>query len=632
METKSRKFRKLRNNLKRDEVIAAEFSLSHFKSSTVNKDKFVKYPQERAKVIPVMKAYYLNEDRPAAEDQGAGGFLPFRQMKLSSFINQQQAVKRLTKNLRERFENDTILIVGNWSAGNVKYHEPIKGVGMRRMLAKEGFQVYLLDEFRTSSLCPSCQNGELETFKKVQDPRPYQRENYPIADRHGLLRYKNQQCLKAVTSTIEATDKVPLRRLWNRDIAATLNFRRILFSLRANGDRPERFCKSKKPPSTGPKRNYRYINPRYSEVTLETPTLVIEVDESEDDPNGPDYSDEDVEQMFITSDLTTKTDGSIRKYSPARHGIICGGDNISRRPYYLADIYNEYRKKKDAQQAYSINQEVRPYIDQLMGCLQEYKKDIADAPNTEDAIIVLHYLVKPNLKTICNAIDHSKFNWAKVGFFDGEEELVSMTKQLKRKGSFVDHRFIYKADGVVRLQEAHDIEICLVEASGKYLNQETRKIHFDHHKANYGCLAMLKTIADQYKYASVDVFEQLKIYFVHAADNKIKLWSLSYQDEVFHFWREGVLNIEPKFEDKEMYQQDAINYYWTFKCKLEETLDIIKKIQVSHKSNIKKNRYNSGETPKSLSEIINPSIIKLTENDHKKGMTDLGPFGSSEHD
>ncbi|KAG1183379.1 hypothetical protein G6F36_008492 [Rhizopus arrhizus] len=206
-----------------------------------------------------------------------------------------------------------------------------------------------------------------------------------------------------------------------------------------------------------------------------------------------------------------------------------------------------------------------------------------------------------------------------------------MTKQLKRKGSFVNHRFIYKADGVVRLQEAHDIEICVVEVSGEYLNQETRKIYFDHHKANYGCLAMLKTIADQYKYASVDVFEQLKIYFVHAADNKIKLWSLSYQDEVFHFWREGVLNIEPKFEDKEMYQQDAINYYWTFKCKLEETLDTIKKLQISHKDNRKKSRYNSGETPKLLSEIINPSIIKLTENEHKKGMADLGPFDSPEH-
>ncbi|KAG0753763.1 hypothetical protein G6F57_014079 [Rhizopus arrhizus] len=254
IETKSRKFRKLRNNLKRDEVIAAELSLSHFKSSTVNKDKFIEYLQERAKVTHVMKAYYLNEDRPAAEDQGAGGFLPFRKMKFSSFINQQQADKRLAKKLRERFGNDSILILGNWSAGKVKYHEPIRGVGMRRMLAKEGFQVYLLDEFRTSSLCPSCQNGELETFKKVQNPRPYQREKYPVVDRHGLLRCKNQQCLKAVMSTIETTDKAPLRRLWNRDMAATLNFRQILFSLRANGERPERFCRSKKPLSTGSKR------------------------------------------------------------------------------------------------------------------------------------------------------------------------------------------------------------------------------------------------------------------------------------------------------------------------------------------------------------------------------------------
>ena len=79
IETKSRKFRKLRKNLKRDEVIAAEFSLSHFKSSTVNKDRFVEYLQERAKVTLVMKAYYLNEDRPAEEDQRAAGFYPLKQ-------------------------------------------------------------------------------------------------------------------------------------------------------------------------------------------------------------------------------------------------------------------------------------------------------------------------------------------------------------------------------------------------------------------------------------------------------------------------------------------------------------------------------------------------------------------------
>ncbi|KAG0758207.1 hypothetical protein G6F16_010444 [Rhizopus arrhizus] len=175
-------------------------------------------------------------------------------MKLSSFINQQQADKRLAKKFRKEFGNDAILILGSWSAGNIKYHEPIRGVGMRRVLAKEGFQVYFLDGFRTSSLCPSCQNGKLKTFKKVQNPRTYQREKYPITDRHGLLRCKNQQCLKVVTSTIEATAKAPLYRFWNRAMTATLNFRHILFSLRANDERPERFCISKKPLSTGSKR------------------------------------------------------------------------------------------------------------------------------------------------------------------------------------------------------------------------------------------------------------------------------------------------------------------------------------------------------------------------------------------
>ncbi|KAG0867331.1 hypothetical protein G6F16_008848 [Rhizopus arrhizus] len=187
IETKSRKFSKLRNNLKRDEVITAELSLSHFKPSTVNKDRFAEYLQERAEVTPAMKAYYLKEDRPV-EDQRTGSFLPFRKIKLSSFINQQQADKRPAKKLREKFGNDAILIVGNWLAGNVKYHESIRGVGMRRILGKEGFRMYLLDKFRTSSLFPSCQNRELEKFKKVQNPRPYQREKYPIADRHSLLR------------------------------------------------------------------------------------------------------------------------------------------------------------------------------------------------------------------------------------------------------------------------------------------------------------------------------------------------------------------------------------------------------------------------------------------------------------
>ncbi|KAG1054545.1 hypothetical protein G6F43_003446 [Rhizopus delemar] len=155
-------------------------------------------------------------------------------------------------------KEDCWLVLGNpsfsYRISNLQIVNKEKFVEYLQERVKEGFLVYLLDEFRISSLCPSYQNGELETFKKVQKPRPYQREKYPIADRHGHLRCKNQQCLKVVTSTIEATAKVPLRRLWNCDIAATLNFRHILFSLRANSERPERFCRSKKSLSTCSKR------------------------------------------------------------------------------------------------------------------------------------------------------------------------------------------------------------------------------------------------------------------------------------------------------------------------------------------------------------------------------------------
>ncbi|ORE09603.1 hypothetical protein BCV72DRAFT_260721 [Rhizopus microsporus var. microsporus] len=164
IETKSRKFKKLRESLKPDDVRAAEVSLSKYKSSTVNGDKFAKYLQERATITPVLSKYYANEDIPAVETN----LLPFRKMKLSSFINGQQADKRLARNLKTKFGDNATLIIDNWSAGNVKFHESIRGVGMRRVLAKQGFKICLLDECKTSSFCPSCLSGELGKFK-IQD-------------------------------------------------------------------------------------------------------------------------------------------------------------------------------------------------------------------------------------------------------------------------------------------------------------------------------------------------------------------------------------------------------------------------------------------------------------------------------
>ncbi|KAI9356462.1 hypothetical protein BD770DRAFT_458213 [Pilaira anomala] len=109
-------------------------------------------------------------------------------MKVCSHINEIQSTKCLSKNIRKKFGKDCILILGNWSSSRTRFHEPIKGNGLRNSLREEGFRVYLLDEFKTSSICPSCEN-KLTTFKECINPRPYRRSANPKVTCHGLLRY-----------------------------------------------------------------------------------------------------------------------------------------------------------------------------------------------------------------------------------------------------------------------------------------------------------------------------------------------------------------------------------------------------------------------------------------------------------
>ncbi|KAJ1644361.1 hypothetical protein LPJ64_003947 [Coemansia asiatica] len=48
---------------------------------------------------------------------------------LSAFINKKQADVQLIQNLKKKYGNNMVMVVGNWSATMVKYHEPIQGVG-----------------------------------------------------------------------------------------------------------------------------------------------------------------------------------------------------------------------------------------------------------------------------------------------------------------------------------------------------------------------------------------------------------------------------------------------------------------------------------------------------------------------
>jgi hypothetical protein len=46
----------------------------------------------------------------------------------------------------------------------MKFKEPTIGIGMRTLFRKRGYQVYLVDEFRTSRRCSNCNGGICEKF------------------------------------------------------------------------------------------------------------------------------------------------------------------------------------------------------------------------------------------------------------------------------------------------------------------------------------------------------------------------------------------------------------------------------------------------------------------------------------
>ncbi|KAG0822352.1 hypothetical protein G6F18_011401 [Rhizopus arrhizus] len=117
--------------------------------------------------------------------------LPFRKLKFSSKLFFDQNDQKLVRSLKAKFGQDAVLVFGDWSAPNVKYQEPTRNKGLIRMLKKNGFVVYLINEYKTSSHCPTCEN-ELEKFKTVPNPRPYQRKKKPDVLCNGLLRNKKK--------------------------------------------------------------------------------------------------------------------------------------------------------------------------------------------------------------------------------------------------------------------------------------------------------------------------------------------------------------------------------------------------------------------------------------------------------
>lgn len=93
---------------------------------------------------------------------------------------------------------------------------------------------------------------------------------------------------------------------------------------------------------------------------------------------------------------------------------------------------------------------------------------------------------------------------AKSDSCKGEVCLEAMTKQLNS----LDERTRHKADSAIKVYGFKDLKVLLLETSSFFSCADQTKSKFDHHKGLFGSLAMVKTIADQFQYGSLETFKK----------------------------------------------------------------------------------------------------------------------------
>jgi len=154
----------------------------------------------------------------------------FRKLKLNGYINIKKHEQKMINNFKKIFgkPEEVIICAGDFEQKqHMKYKEPVKGKGIRRIFRDNGYKLYLVDEFRTSCMCSICKNeiGRCEKFQIRKNPKPYKSGNILV---HGLLKCKT--CLG----------------VWNRDVNGVTNIYRIAKNAINELERPKYLCREKK--------------------------------------------------------------------------------------------------------------------------------------------------------------------------------------------------------------------------------------------------------------------------------------------------------------------------------------------------------------------------------------------------
>jgi hypothetical protein len=217
-ETKMKKYNNIilamkTNKIEGKTIIEYETELSHFNRKSLQITKYKEYLREKNRINHILFQYYRKE--------------LFRKLKFGKYINIKRNEQQMISNFKKAYGNadNVVICIGDWEQRKqMKYKEPTLGKGIRTLFRKNNFNVFLVDEFRSSCKCSKCDGGVCEKFMVRTHPNKKKNKD-ELRLIHGLLR-----CKSGCGS-------------WNRDRNGSSNIYKIAKNAINNIERPTYLCR-----------------------------------------------------------------------------------------------------------------------------------------------------------------------------------------------------------------------------------------------------------------------------------------------------------------------------------------------------------------------------------------------------
>ena len=217
-ETKMKKYNNIilamkTNKIEGKTIIEYETELSHFNRKSLQITKYKEYLREKNRINHILFQFYKKE--------------LFRKLKFGKYINIKRNEQKMINNFKKAYgdADNVVICIGDWEQRKqMKYKEPTLGKGIRTLFRKNNFNVFLVDEFRSSCKCSKCDGGVCEKFMVRTHPNKKKNKD-ELRLIHGLLR-----CKSGCGS-------------WNRDRNGSSNIYKIAKNAINNIERPSYLCR-----------------------------------------------------------------------------------------------------------------------------------------------------------------------------------------------------------------------------------------------------------------------------------------------------------------------------------------------------------------------------------------------------